>query len=117
MINFYLEMILLALTLHFIGDFLLQTHQMACNKSKSTKWLLYHVSVYSFCFLIMGVRFAIFMFATHYVIDYFTSRITSKLWAKEDYHNFFVVIGMDQLLHMFCIIAAVYRFYVMEAVI
>jgi len=38
-------------------------------------------------------------FLTHWFTDLFTSRWTSKLWEKKDVHNFFVVIGLDQLIH------------------
>lgn len=38
-------------------------------------------------------------FITHWITDYNTSRWTSKLWAKGDVHNFFVVVGGDQLIH------------------
>lgn len=34
---------------HFVGDFVLQTHRMAVNKSKSLFYLSYHVLVYTFC--------------------------------------------------------------------
>jgi len=35
----------------------------------------------------------------HTIQDYFTSRAVSKLFAKKDYHNGFVMIEVDQLLH------------------
>jgi len=41
----------------------------------------------------------ILIFLTHWLSDLFTSRWTSKLWEKKDVHNFFVVIGFDQLIH------------------
>jgi len=41
----------------------------------------------------------------HFITDAVTSRITSKLWQKGDMHNFFVVVGFDQLLHYVCLFA------------
>jgi hypothetical protein len=37
--------------------------------------------------------------ALHFVTDYFTSQATSKLWADQNWHRFFVMIGFDQLIH------------------
>jgi len=44
--------------------------------------------------LIFGITFI-----THWVTDYFTSKWTSRLWEEKQVHNFFVVIGLDQLIH------------------
>ena len=41
--------------------------------------------------------------ALHFVTDAITSRITGYFWAKNDAHNFFVVIGFDQMIHYFCL--------------
>lgn len=39
----------------------------------------------------------------HFITDFFTSKWTRALYAKayktQDWHNFFVVIGLDQLIH------------------
>jgi hypothetical protein len=43
--------------------------------------------------------------ALHFVVDFFTSKITSSLWGKKELHNFFAVIGFDQLIHNITIIA------------
>lgn len=91
---------LIIIWLHWLADFVLQTDKMATNKSTSMKWLLSHVSVYSVCLLIVGWKFAIVNGLAHLIIDFFTSKATSYLWKKGDRHNFFVVIGMDQALHL-----------------
>lgn len=146
--------ILWLLAFHFVGDFLLQSHYMSVNKSKSNKVLAEHVFVYSFTvlagtfllsaftsdvpMLIGSTLFAGWLFISHFITDYFTSRWTSRLWkqsmvltdmidrelkivpessktidfmkAKRDnhIHNFFCVIGFDQLLHAAQIILGFY---------
>jgi len=85
---------------HFVGDFVLQTDKMAINKSTSNKWLLIHLGVYTSVLLIFGLKFALVNGILHLVTDYITSRATSYLWKKGDRHNFFVVIGLDQTIHM-----------------
>lgn len=108
--------IMLILLIHWFADFVLQTHWMATNKSKNMDALLAHTVSYSLIWLCVGVLYAVsleshveqlyamFLFplatlAAHTLTDYYTSRWTSKLWAKGDIHNFFVVIGIDQVLH------------------
>lgn len=98
---------------HFVADFLFQTHQMSMMKSKSIKWLSYHVGVYSLVTMIlwllmsplemtndfMWAKVLGLTFVSHWITDFFTSKWTSKLWVKGEIHNFFVVIGLDQLIH------------------
>lgn len=97
------------LVIHFLADFGLQTHDQATNKSSSNKWLFYHVGVYSLIWLIamygytdmflFSLCFAVITFIFHYITDYITSRLSKQFFSVEDYHNGFVVIGFDQLLH------------------
>jgi hypothetical protein len=96
---------------HWFADFVLQTHWQASNKSKDNMALTSHVFTYSsvwamlsliFYFINGGIDiflFAPITFVCHWVTDYFTSRLNSKLWAKGDVHNFFVSVGFDQALH------------------
>jgi hypothetical protein len=103
------EYTFLALVLvHWVADFVLQSHTMATNKSTSIKWLSIHISVYSFTWFLVGIwffpvatvaAFAGITFACHWVTDYFTSKWTSRLWKAGKVHDFFVVVGFDQCLH------------------
>ena len=106
--------IILIFAFHWVSDFVFQTHEMSLKKSKSNLWLTYHVVVYSavtsilwLIFFGMEIETVLFTFSlvfgitlvTHWITDYFTSRWTSRLWAEKEIHNFFVVIGLDQLIH------------------
>lgn len=104
------EIIIYLLLTHFVADFTLQTNWMAINKSKRWIPLLVHVLVYSLCFLWVGPMYALVNAGLHFVTDAITSRITSRLWALNQRHWFFVVIGLDQLIHQVCLIWS-YKFY------
>jgi hypothetical protein len=99
-------MIYAVLIVHWIADFILQTDKMAQNKSTSWKWLSSHVCVYTLFLLPFGWKFAAINGLSHFVIDAFTSRATSYLWKKGDRHNFFVMIGADQLFHVMILLAS-----------
>lgn len=113
-------MIYLLIVTHWLADFVFQTDDMAKNKSKSNFWLSYHVMMYgtiiwAFCIFLVAtqglrpdfnyLKFALINTGSHFAIDYVTSRMTSKLWAKGEVHNFFVVIGFDQALHMLILVS------------
>ncbi len=58
-----------------------------------------------------GLMLAGITFATHWITDYFTSRWTSKLYAKGDIHNFFVVVGLDQFIHYTTLLGTYFLLY------
>lgn len=99
------------LAVHWLADFVLQTHWQASNKSKDAVALIRHVGAYTAVmtlavqFIFPGdlypawAGFVMLNSVLHFATDYFTSRWSSRLWAKQDWHNFFVVIGFDQLIH------------------
>ncbi len=103
-----LWLFVILLAVHWIADFVCQTHWQASNKSKNNDALARHVLTYTgFLFVaavvLFGLEMALIFTAIngglHFITDYFTSRWSSKLYAKQDWHNFFVVIGFDQLIH------------------
>ncbi len=102
-------MIYLIVWAHFVSDFILQTDAMARRKSSSNKWLWRHILLYTLSLMIFievfhGVNGTlIYCFVNglaHFITDYITSRITKRLWAEQRTHDFFVVIGLDQAIHM-----------------
>jgi hypothetical protein len=95
--------------LHFTADFILQSEFMAKGKSKSNKILLYHVSIYSIPFILIGPLYAAVNGALHFVVDYITARMTTKYWEQKRISLFFNVIGFDQVLH-FTILMVTYNY-------
>lgn len=107
--------LLVILVTHWLADFVLQSDNIAKNKSKSIKILLTHGFQYSLVwgiclFLLLLPRLdkeaIIFISAfvsitviTHSVVDFFTSKINSFLLSKGKTHEFFIVVGLDQILH------------------
>lgn len=93
---------------HWVGDFVAQSDDMAKRKADDGAVLVTHVAIYAgvlgfFCLLVLPAPLALLYIAlnalAHFVTDMETSRWTKKLHLAGDRHNFFVVIGFDQLLH------------------
>lgn len=109
------------LVIHWLADFVLQTHWQASNKSKRMDALARHVGVYTVALaigaaVVFGVGVALAWFvavngALHFGTDFFTSRWTAKLYAKQDWHNFFAVVGFDQLLHQATLAVTMWAFF------
>ena len=101
---------------HFFADFICQTSNMALGKSKSNKWLLIHIAAYTSTFFFWGVQFALVNGLSHLVIDYFTSRFSSKMWKRGmegdpmGYRLFWITIGADQALHVTILLWTASRF-------
>lgn len=97
---------------HFIFDFFFQTDEMAKGKSRNNTTLFEHSFVVTLGILLMGIlnyqyfghaglvaAFIIVNGVAHFFTDYFSSRASSRLWADNEYHDFFGTIGLDQLVH------------------
>src|SRR5262249_17843631 len=108
------------LAVHWLGDFVLQSHWMSVNKSKRLDALAIHVATYTPTLLfrsalLFGVHgigpLALFVGVNgtlHFATDFVTSQITSRLWHQQREHLFFVALGFDQLLHQVTLIATVW---------
>lgn len=113
--------ILVILTVHFLADFVFQSSKMATEKSKSLKWLSIHVSVYGLVTILSAICISSTIYSIgdifawwianvvlHFMVDFFTSKVTSRLWEQKNMHWFFVMIGFDQLLHNICLLGTYY---------
>lgn len=104
---------IIVLAAHWVADFLCQTDTMAQNKSHSLPWLSVHVLVYT---VVLGVLTSVLTIwpgvdaplltvwigvngVAHLATDFWTSKWTASLYSRGDRHNFFVVVGLDQLIH------------------
>lgn len=106
---------------HFFADFVAQSGYMATKKSSSFTVLCQHALMYGAVFssvyilfrtlVGMGLGESYFPSALnvvnwlvvntliHLCVDYVTSKRNSKLYNLEDKHDFFVGVGLDQLIH------------------
>lgn len=112
--------------IHWEADFSMQTPEMAMNKSKSNYWLTLHAVVYTGVTLLFWrffifhpahsylisdyFKFSGFIFSTHWITDYITSRQTGRLYKEGKYHEFFAMIGLDQVCHLVQLLTAYYLF-------
>lgn len=115
----YTQFILLLLFIHWVTDFVLQSNEMALQKSEN-EWVLgKHCLVYSLPlalpFLIFGLPKAFVAFVvfgmTHFAIDYVTARLNKKYWLNNKRHEFFVMVGFDQFLHFTVILLLTLNFW------
>lgn len=110
MISFYTLSTILFI--HLIADFVCQTEHMSKNKSKCNEALAHHILVYSTGIYVMamlnsgsfksfyvGILWVIVNAIAHFLTDWVTSRASSALYKEEKYHDFFVCIGIDQMVH------------------
>lgn len=113
MLELSLVHVIAILVCHFIGDFILQSDDMAINKSTSNGWLTKHVVMYCFpltiFYMVLLSTNAItplayilvltLNFIFHWSTDYVTSRVASKFYKDGERGKFFKTIGFDQLIH------------------
>ena len=111
---------------HWIGDFVLQPRWMGENKSKDINVLIAHAGMYGCFFFVWSIigmgfteqyisvpalvqaasNFAFLTMILHGIVDGITSRITHWMWDKKRVWGFFTTIGLDQFLHLTCLLWA-----------
>lgn len=117
-----------AILAHMVGDYVLQSDWMAMNKTKSWKIAATHVLIYGLPFLLLMPSAAAWLFivTTHFIIDHW--RLARHVgWAKNflapaenrpppfaecsgtgyppskpDYMAVWLMIIVDQVLHLIC---------------
>jgi protein-S-isoprenylcysteine O-methyltransferase Ste14 len=106
-----LYQVLALLGVHYVADFLLQSHWQAQNKSKNSGALMAHVMTYLACLVVagpfvfpqaavtVGLGWCALNGWLHFCTDWVTSRWTSRLWSEQRWHDFFAAVGLDQLIH------------------
>lgn len=107
--------VLSLLAAHFIGDWILQSREVAINKSKYFRVLLHHTAIVTACLLFAVIPFVpqdriiallCINWATHIVIDWFGWRFYKRKFGNlpMDQHLnnywFYTTIALDQFAHL-----------------
>jgi len=105
---------------HWLGDFVFQSDKWAKEKSEHAPVLVLHCLTYTGVMLFGGLLcgwiplcidlavFAVAFFFSHFIIDGVSSNINKKLYESGDIHNFFVGVGLDQVLHYAVVFGILY---------
>lgn len=103
--------IYIILVLHFLGDFYLQSNKIAENKYKCGKELFTHGIIYFFVFVLINPLYALINAIIHIIIDGITSNISKIMYEQGKIHEFFLVLGLDQLLHTLTLLITFSKFF------
>lgn len=112
---FSLSVIIFIVIAHFVGDFLLQSDMIALNKRKDSIILIEHSLLYTlpflgiFYFLSIHPVWLIINTLLHFIVDFYSSRLTSKLFEQKR-HWFFVTIGASQAIHLIMLFSTLMLF-------
>ena len=108
-----LDLIVAILATHYVADFILQPPIFATNKSKHLWALAGHVAIYTAvlgiaaAYLGLGWQWAVGNGMMHFAVDFFSSKVCSYLYSRKNIYGFFVVLGLDQLLHQMCLLCSI----------
>lgn len=115
---------------HWLGDFVFQSDRMAKDKAHNILVLLSHVITYGSILSIAAPVIGILIFVfngiemgnmaaymllflalniiAHGATDFVTSKVSSYFYGQKQIHNFFVVIGFDQMIHGLTLLTTYY---------
>ena len=105
-----LSTIILIIWLHYYGDYFFQPRKIANNKYKNIKYLLIHTCIYCLCLLALGWKFAVVSACLHFLVDFITSKAAHAAWEKGNDREFFLILGIDQSIHITMLVSA-YKFF------
>jgi len=117
---------------HWISDFVLQKNKKKTRakiKNKNVKHIVPHTLLYTSiltCLIIISqflniihskYYFSIFYFfiityITHFLTDFYITKINEKHLKKNKRHEYFVTIGIDQFLHYSMLFSTLYILYI-----
>lgn len=114
---------------HWVSDYVFQSTQKISFKGKNNKLLINHSIEYTSSmtgFIILAllfnvlsqnlwyyiINFWIIIFTLHYIVDYFTSKLSIKTWNENNKADYFSIIITDQMFHLIILFITVnYLFY------
>lgn len=101
-----LEIVLMLVWLHYISDYVFDIDLVYKKRDRVKKNVLTHSFSYSLPFLLIGTVFAGVTFVAHLIVDFFESKIRSKVSYSTDIDQWqgkylnYVIIGADQMAHI-----------------
>ena len=117
--------LIVLLTINYVTDFLFQTKKQGENKSHSLYWLSMHVFTFTTYFTGLLCFYNIFAHAftwenlflltlingaTHFIVDFISSKCTSYFYKKTQFRAFLKTIGFDTLVHTIILIVLTFLF-------
>lgn len=110
----------LLLVCHFIGDWLLQTHDMAIRKTSEWKVRAVHCAIWTACFAwFVPWPWLIWLYVSHYVIDtykplYWFRKMRGDYKTWEEFRasfatpaGFMVNVTFDQVFHVLTLLPVI----------
>lgn len=91
---------LVLIFLHFFSDFLFQLPRTSNSRGCYPTTLVTHCVLYAIPFLLFGLNFFILVLSTHWLTDFYISKLLNKLWLERRARRHRLVVGLDQSLHI-----------------